>query len=243
MFDNCNSLHTLRLDNCSYTTIFGIIYNGNMPTNAIDGVTRTIYCKEENIGDLVAPTNWVFSFVTEDIPLYVPGEFRGNTEITEVRTMVDESHNDLNMMFNGCTNLVSVNTEDWDTSNVISMDSMFQRCTSLTQLNLSNFDTSNLFIMNNMFDSCISLTTLNLSNWDATLVYAPDLDMIYMFYGCTALHTLRLDNCNNDTISKIIASSGFPTGTIEGITRTIYCKEENAAGLTAPNGWVFSYVD
>ena len=64
-----------------------------------------------------------------------------------------------------------------------------------------------------------------------------------MFSGCTSLHTLRLDNCSNDTISKIIASGGFPTNAIEGVTRTIYCKEENAAGLTAPTNWVFSYVD
>jgi surface protein len=255
MFGGCGSLHTLHLDNCSNYTINKIITSPNFQTGAIEGVTRTIYCKEENATGLTPPTNWVFSYITEeepevpvdppvgDIPLYVPGEFQENTEITEVRTMVDESHDDLDSMFCGCTNLVSVNTEDWDTSNVTGMTYMFQGCTSLTQLDLSNFDTSNLSSMSFMFEGCTSLTTLDLSNWDTTSVFMPNFDMNGMFDGCNSLHTLRLDNCSNDTISNLITSIGFPTNTIDGVTKTIYCKSENAAGLTPPKNWVFSYIE
>ena len=277
MFKNCTLLHTLRLDNCSNDTISKIITSENFPTNAIEGVTRTIYCKESEAAGLTPPINWVFSYVTEeepevpveppveDIPLYVPGEFKNNPDITEVRTMVNESHNDLNNMFYNCTNLISVNAEDWDTSNVVNMGCMFQSCKSLTSLDLSNwdtsnatsmyymfynckklteldlskFDTSNVTSMHNMFDGCNKLTSLDLSKFDTSNVTS----MNYMFMGCIALHTLRLDNCSNDTISKIITSSYFPTSTIKGVTRTIYCKEENAAGLTPPINWVFSYVD
>ena len=64
-----------------------------------------------------------------------------------------------------------------------------------------------------------------------------------MLRMCTSLHTLRLDNCDNTTISKIIKSSGFPINAIEGVTRTIYCKRANAEGLTAPTNWAFSYID
>jgi surface protein len=281
MFGGCGSLHTLHLDNCSNYTINKIITSPNFQTGAIEGVTRTIYCKEENATGLTPPTNWVFSYITEeepevpvdppvgDIPLYVPGEFQENTEITEVRTMVDESHDDLDSMFCRCTNLVSVNTEDWDTSNVTGMfgmfqectlltsldlsnwdtsnvgdmTSMFQRCTSLTQLDLSNFNTSNLSGMSSMFEGCTSLTTLDLSNWDTTSIFSPGWDMVDMFYNCSKLYTLRLDNCSNDTINNIITTMGFPTNTIEGQVRTIYCKSENAAGLTPPTNWVFSYIE
>jgi surface protein len=255
IFQGCNALHTLRLDNCSNDTINKLINSTAFPTNAIEGVTRTIYCKEANAAGLTPPTNWVFSYVTEEepevpvdppveeIPLYVPDEFQNNTEITEVRTMVNDSHDSLGYMFFGCSNLVSVNTEDWDTSNVTDMTGMFQDCTSLTQLDLSNFDTSNLAMMSNMFQDCTSLTTLDLSNWDTTFVFMPNWDMREVFLNCTALHTLRLDNCNNDTISKIIKSSGFPANTISGVIKTIYCKESEAAGLTVPNGWVFSFVE
>jgi surface protein len=88
-----------------------------------------------------------------------------------------------------------------------------------------------------MFMNCSNLTTVDLSNFDMTNV----TNYMSMFGCCYELHTLRLDNCNNTTISKIIST--LPTGTIDGAIRIIYCKEENAAGLTAPNGWVFSYVE
>ena len=42
---------------------------------------------------------------------------------------------------------------------------------------------------------------------------------------------------------SIITTSLFPTGAILDVTRKIYCKEENAAGLTPPNGWIFVFVD
>ena len=90
-----------------------------------------------------------------------------------------------------------------------------------------------------MFGVCTKLETVDIRNFD--LINCSTASNI--FYSCRSLHTLRLDNCSNDTINKIITSSGFPTGTIEGVTRTIYCKEANAAGLTAPDGWVFEYVE
>ena len=251
MLEGCNSLHTLRLDNCSNDTISKIITSVGFPTNAIDGVTRTIYCKEENAAGLTPPTNWVFSYVTEeepevpvdppagDIPLYVPGEFRSNTELTEVRTMVTSEHDNLDSMFAMCENLVSVNTQDWDTSNVYEMYYMFAHCKSLTTLNLSNWVTDKVTRMAEMFMLCWNLTELDLSNFNTSNVTS----VSYMFYNCQrlesldlsnfnlenltgdannpmgtenmldscyALTTLRLDNCSYDTISKIINESGIP---------------------------------
>ena len=81
-------------------------------------------------------------------------------------------------------------------------------------------------------------TTLDLSSFNTSNV----TNTTSMFSSCNSLHTLRLDNCDNATINKIITSSGFPTGAISGVTRTIYCKEENASGLTPPTNWVFSYI-
>lgn len=278
-FYNCTSLHTLRLDNCSKATIRRIITSDGFPTNAIEGVTRTIYCKEENAAGLTPPTNWVFEFIPEeDIPLYVPGQFQiydpesasasgytGDPNITEVRVMVNETHDDLSEMFNGCSNLVSVNTQDWDVSNVNNMTNMFRNCDSLTTLDVNNWDTGNvthmdgmfndcdnlqsldlsnwnlgsLVSVNSMFSNCWSLTELNLSNWDLSSVYDEESGMNSMLGFCTSLRTLRLDNCSNDTIRKIINSDWFPTDN----GGTIHCKEENAAGLVAPTNWVFSYVD
>ena len=149
---------------------------------------------------------------------------------------------DMAYMFHDCKLLTSLDVSNFDTSNVTNMMYMFNGCRALTTLDLSNWDTSKVTDMTYMFYSCKKLTSLNISNWDMTKITA-SYNYYQMFNGCTALHTLRLDNCNNDTINKIITSGYFPTAAISGVTRTIYCKESEAAGLTAPKNWVFSYVD
>jgi surface protein len=234
-FSGCTSLHTLRLDNCGYNTIKDIITPKDFPTNAIEGVTRTIYCKEENIGDLVAPTNWVFSFVTEeepevpvdppagDIPLYEHGQFANNPDLTEVRTMVTSEHDNLDSMFSNCNNLVSVNTEDWDTSNVYEMYSLFMNCLSLPSLNLSNWVTDKVTRMGYMFMNCQSLTSLDLSSFNTGNVTSMD----YMFGSCFALTSIiGLSNFNTSNVTDMnnmfaecnqlqsLDLSGFDTGNV-----------------------------
>ncbi len=135
---------------------------------------------------------------------------------------------------NTCTDLIKINT-----SNVTDMIRMFYSCSNLTELDLSSFDTSNVTNMGAMFYQCSNLTELDLSNFDMSKT----TNTSNMFYNCNKLQTLRLDNCSNATISKIIKSTDFPTNAITGVTRTIYCKEAEAAGLTEPTNWVFEFID
>ena len=146
---------------------------------------------------------------------------------------------DMNQMFYGCNSLTSLNASNWDTSNVTNMREMFDACRSLTSLDVSNWDTSNVTNIDYMFNNCTSLISLDISNFDTSSVTSIN----GMFANCSKLHTLHLDNCSNDTINKIITSYNFPTNNIDGQVRTIYCREENAAGLTPPTNWVFSYID
>lgn len=236
MFNNSSNLRTLRLDDCDKETIRKIITVDSFPTGAITGVTRKIFCKESEAAGLTAPTNWVFEYVEEPIPLYVSGQFSNKDDITEVRTMVNNTHTSLRNMFSCCFNLATVNTQDWDTSNVTDMGYMFNYCHKLTSLDLSAWNTSKVTNMGMMFINCSNLTTVDLSNFDMTNV----TNYAGMFGSCYELHTVRLDNCNSATINKII--SALPTGTVNGETRKIYCKQSNVTGLTAPSGWVFEYV-
>lgn len=170
-------------------------------------------------------------------PLYEPRQFERNPDITEVFITVNRTHNDLNYMFNECTNLVSVNTQDWDVSNVTTMMSMFRLCSSLTSLDLSGWNVNKVEYMNGMFQDCSNLTSLDLSGWNINGTVTSIL------YNCTSLCDLYLNNCNYDTIRKIIKSSYFPKDYIWGKTRTIYCNKDAVAGLTAPENWEFSYID
>ena len=244
MFSFCSELHTLRLDNCDTDTINQIISSSNFPTDAINGVIRKIYVNPDNIGDLTAPENWIFvnkntgeEIVPEiDIPLYVPGEFQNKTGLTEITTMVNESHTSLNEMFNGCVNLTTINgIEQWDTSNVTDMVYMFSDCTSLVSLDLSSFNTSKVTNMECMFCNCNNLERLDLSNFDMSKTES----IFIMFYDCNKLQELRLDHCSAETVEKIIYEDDFPTNTITGVTRKIYVNPDNIEGLTAPKNWVF----
>ena len=122
--------------------------------------------------------------------------------------------------------------------NVKDMYGAFMNFTKITELDLSGIYTTKVTDMSQMFYNCKSLEQLDIRNF--SIGYA---DCLYMFEGCDSLHTLRLDNCDRYTISEIINSDGFPTGTIEGVSRKIYCKESRVVNMTLPDGWTFEYVE
>lgn len=246
LMPHCDNLYTIRLDNCNRYTIQYIltradISHGNQynPPEKIG----SIRCKKSMAEGIEPPYGWEFDYVAEDsteLRLYndIADEFRGST-VTEVRTIVNDSHTDLRDMFATCDELASVNTEDWNTGNVTDMGYMFDSCSKLTSLDLSSFDTNNVINMDYMFAYCYRLTSVNLSNFNIN----ESTNVDRMFHSCTKLKELRLDSCNNVTISKIINSEWFPTGTVSGETRKIYCKRANTEGLTPPKNWSFSYID
>jgi surface protein len=133
----------------------------------------------------------------------------------------------------------------YDSSNIseivkLNMSSMtcyqevFWGCTNLEYVDANNWVNENTTQVNHLFTNCTGLKEVDISNWNAE-----NLNYINAFMGCTSLHTIRMDNCNNDTISKVIITEDFPSSN-QG---TIYCKRANAAGLEAPGNWTFSYID
>lgn len=228
MLYDCTSLHTLRLDNCSNDTIRKIITSSDFPTNAIDGVTRTIYCKEEEAWDLTPPTNWVFEYIKEELPepeicpncgeidcdgscydegeggeiaLYNFGQFRENSELTEASVMVVSEHDNLEEMFIGCHSLTTIiGIDEWDTSNVMRMDNMFCQCESLESLDLSSFNTENVENMERMFSDCHNLRELNLSSFNTERVD----NMNHMFNCCCeSLESLDLSSFNTENVRNM----------------------------------------
>ena len=65
-------------------------------------------------------------------------------------------------IFCGCSNLISLDLSNFDTSNVKSMNFTFTHCSSLKYLNLTNFNTSKVEGMYRMFFECFSIIYLNL---------------------------------------------------------------------------------
>ena len=153
---------------------------------------------------------------------------------------------DMYAMFFNCKSLIDLDVSGWNTSKVTNMYGMFQDCSNLTALNLSSWRTNNVTKMYAMFYNCTNLQEVDIRNFDLSSLEGGYV--LGMFENCNNLHTLRLDNCNNATINKIIGHSTFPDNEImdsEGnkIIRRIYCKQENTSGLTIPKNWIFEYVN
>jgi hypothetical protein len=63
--------------------------------------------------------------------------FTGSTDLLKVDKLKMDNIEDATSMFEGCTNLTYVNTNDWDTSKLINTTRMFKDCSSLTTKNSS----------------------------------------------------------------------------------------------------------
>ena len=111
-------------------------------------------------------------------------------------------HNGIKTLYNflaNARNLISVNTNGWDTSNITDMYCTFYNCLSLTSLNVSNFDTGQVTNMYCMFYNCSSLTSLDVSNFNTSRV----INIDFMFRDCSELTSLDVSNFNLDNSLNI----------------------------------------
>ena len=105
----------------------------------------------------------------------------------------------MHSMFNGCTELISLDLSNFDTSSVTTMETMFNECSKLISLDLSNFNTSIVNKMGSMFNGCKSLRFLNLSYFNTSSV----TEMNSMFYGCKSLSSLNLSFFDTSSVTTM----------------------------------------
>lgn len=133
-------------------------------------------------------------------------------------------------LFNGCSNLTSINIEALDTSNAVDMSYMFQGCSSLASLNLSKFDTSKVERMFWMFKDCKALKTLDLSSFDTKNVSV----MGGLFCDCSSLRTVDISSFDTSNVSDVssmfsgcsslvsVDVSGFDTSSVTNADGVFY---------------------
>lgn len=102
-------------------------------------------------------------------------------------------------LFNGCSNLTSINIEALDTSNAEDMSYMFQGCSSLASLDLSKFNTSRVTSMYSMFDGCRSIKAFELSSFDTGSVTW----MGGMFQDCSSLRTVDVSSFDTSSVNNL----------------------------------------
>ena len=151
-----------------------------------------------------------------------------------VSNSVISAPTDCTQLFQSYWNLVEINFNNFDTSNVTNMNTMFFECSKLTSLDLSSFNTSNVKYMESMFYDCSSLKNLNLGGFNTTNV----INLSYLFNGISSVTTtinIMNNNISYDYMFKNAATSSDSQITVNYIAsasdlvdKIIATKSENS---------------
>ena len=128
---------------------------------------------------------------------------------------IDKNITQMNDMFQVCSNVTSINAENWDTSNVTNMAYMLQNCHKLTEVRgLGTWDTSKVTAMAAMFQNKVG-NIKEIENWDVSSCK----NFSYMFangginseLNLSNWQTKNLENCQN-----MFANSPFTSINLSG---------------------------
>ena len=167
----------------------------------IDTTDGKQYIRKVKFTEAVKPKNCSYWFGSDsyktldtDCCIYL-------TKIENLNYLYTNECINMDGMFYGCKNLLTLDVSKFDTSNVTTMIWMFGMCTNLTTLNLSNFNISNVKTMSGIFEGCVNLKTLNINNWNTSNVTSMD----YMFTNCKNLTILDISNFNTSNVTNMYA--------------------------------------
>ena len=97
--------------------------------------------------------------------------FKGIKQLQKVYYLNTSAVTDMSFMFNGCSNLTSINADNLVHSGVTTLAYLFITCTNLESIDVSSWDTSNVTNMDRIFASCFKLSSIvGVDNWDVSKV-------------------------------------------------------------------------
>lgn len=124
------------------------------------------------------------------------GMFDGCTNLTTVDLEIraGQKINDAEDLFKGCSSLTTIYWNNYfDTSEVKYMSSMFEGCSSLTEIDMTKFNLSSVKYIDSMFADCSSLTKLDLSGLPSGNINFQDSKFWEaLFLRCYGLNRLDL---------------------------------------------------
>ena len=138
----------------------------------------------------VAPGNKLF--LNEDSARMFKGSSTDKSKFISIDTSEFNTSNVTKMqyMFDHCENLKTIDVSHFDTSKVTNMVNMFAYCSALESVDVSQFNTSNVESMTSMFYKCQSLKSIDVSNFDTKNV----TNMWGMFSSCSKLENMDLSS-------------------------------------------------
>ena len=173
---------------------------------------RKVYAYLKDSGSKDASNNVLYNlYIASEAPIFAPADCNNLFKSFTSLVTIDFSNNfntsnvtDMVGMFEGCTSIVSLDLNSFNTANVSSMTSgntrsIFYGCSSLTNLYINNFNTQNVTAMGALFYGCSSLTSLDLSSFNTSKVTT----MINMFYNCSSLKSLDISSFDTSKVTNM----------------------------------------
>jgi surface protein len=105
-----------------------------------------------------------------------------NIDVSAITTMPS--------MFEGCTNVKSLDLSSWELNNITSFYNAFKDCKAVTEIKLPVIDTTKVTTFYGCFWGCTKLTRLDLSSWTTDSA----TNVGYFFNNCTSLKHLDIRN-------------------------------------------------
>ena len=167
--------------------------------------------------------------------LNVNGMFYGCKNIVSLNlsNLVNSNHTNLQQMFQHCLKLETISIDGWNATNVLNVIGLFQYCVSLKSLDLHEFKALNLSKINNLFNGCSLLKTIDISNFGFT----DDCTLDYIFSNSPLIKYIK---CNIPSTIQIL-SPLLPTRTSDNPGTIIYQGAETLSSevITELNskGW------
>ena len=172
------------------------------------------------------------------------------TNLTGLEYLNTSNVTDMSLMFQNCSNLLSIDVSKFNTAKVINMEHMFMGCSALTSLDLNNFNTANVTNMGMMFFGCSGLSLLNVSSFNTANV----TNMYGMFDGCSSLTSLDVSSFNTANVTNIqlmfsecgkltsLDLSSFNTANVTKMDYLFYSGTSELTTIYVGSGWTTESV-
>ncbi len=162
-------------------------------------------------GSGASEASWAFHEIRSQIKSV---EFRDNVKLrtlqfifkgcSELLTVETTNYNaagvtSIAQAFWGCTKLQTLNLSNWNVSSVENMGYLVRDCKNLQSLDVNGWKTSSATNLNSMFRGCTALMTLNVSNWDTSNV----TNMENMFFDCVKLTELNISRWDTSNVANM----------------------------------------
>jgi surface protein len=130
----------------------------------------------------------------------------------------------LNQFALGALKLTNLDTTNWDTSQVQSMNRTFEYCQSLTYLDTAGWDLKNLLSLYDTFYACVNLTSLDTTYWTLSSLET----MSGAFCNCQSLTKLNCLNWNPNQCTNFYMTFLYCTSLTELDLRNWSVKPTNS---------------